>query len=129
MRHERYAADVYVTVFLGESQPLREVLAHDVAVEDLYRYSRFEERLLNLVCNRRLARARQAGEPDDRASIPIRLFHLALPLYSRCFTSSARLCRAPREPGRSRTGPGSWSARPRGADPPCGPSTGRGHCP
>src|SRR5262245_15312491 len=63
------AADVRVAVRLPEAEALRQVRAHDVAVEDLVVEVALLELALELRGDRRLAGAREAGEPDHESGV------------------------------------------------------------
>ena len=67
-RHEADAADVGVAVFLREAEPLRQVRAHLVAVEDLHRRAP-SSRARSASASVLLPGAGQAGEPEDEAAV------------------------------------------------------------
>src|SRR5262249_38803117 len=61
---ETDAADVLVTVFFAEAQPLREVSAHQVAIQDFDLGAERAEALFQQIRNGALACARHPGEPQ-----------------------------------------------------------------
>src|SRR5262245_61189931 len=63
-RHEADAADVRVAVFLGEAEPLREVLTHLVAVEQLDSPATGPQPRTDQLRDRALSGDRQSGEPQ-----------------------------------------------------------------
>lgn len=61
------AADVLVAVLLAEAQVLVQTEAHVVAVQTVRRHAQVQQVLLQRCRHRRLARRRQACEPDGEA--------------------------------------------------------------
>ena len=66
--HFRDAADVLHAVVVGEAEILVEAVAHVVAVEQVGVLAQRQQALLDEVGDGRLARARQAGEPEACAA-------------------------------------------------------------
>lgn len=64
-----YAANVFVTVLLRESQVLVESEADVVAVEAIGSDAEVQEVLLQRRCDSRLARGGEAGEPECEAAL------------------------------------------------------------
>src|SRR3954452_1720928 len=67
--------DVGVAVLLGEAEPLREMRAHGVAVQVFHDWAALLDRGSDDVRNGRLARPREAGEPEREPAVaaPLRL--------------------------------------------------------
>ena len=81
LRWRRWATNAMRRMFVfrssfAETETLRQVLAHDIAVEELDRHVGVGEFLLEDVSDRGLARAGQPGEPDHYASVSIYLLHM-----------------------------------------------------
>jgi hypothetical protein len=81
LRHFGHAADVFHAIGFGEAEVLVQPVAHVVAVEQVGVASQRVQALFDLIRQRRLAGARQAGEPQHAGPLPLhfaarRLVHI-----------------------------------------------------